>query len=206
MLNKIEETVEENVKRTRSNYRPLRNTFRDGKPRRIYRLVWSVDISQLEISCTPYTGKSHSKCRYICCQTFADDTKIYRELNHANDTSALKLDLDSLENWTKSWQVKLNPQKWEVMRITHKHDKSKHAYYLSKTELNLSTQIRTLALMSKDLSQSNHVNVTVNKANKALDLLKRTVGSKNIEIFSMLYKELVRLTLEYASLLSQKII
>ena len=34
--------------------------------------------------------------------------------------------------------------------------------------------------------------------NKVLGLLKRTVGSKNKEIFSMLYKSLVRLILEYA--------
>lgn len=62
---------------------------------------------------------------------FADDTKIYRELNNVDGTS----DLDSLENWTKSWQVKFNSEKCEVMRITHKQDKSKHPYYLSNTEL-----------------------------------------------------------------------
>ena len=38
----------------------------------------------------------------------------------------------------------------------------------------------------------------MNKANKVLGLLKRTVGSKNKEIFSMLYKSLVRPILEYA--------
>ena len=37
---------------------------------------------------------------------FADDTKIYRELSNVDDTFALQSDLDSLENWTKSWQVK----------------------------------------------------------------------------------------------------
>ena len=52
--------------------------------------------------------------------------------------------------------------------------------------------------MSRDLSWSNHVDVIVNKANKVLGLLKRTVGSKNKEIFSMLYKPLVRPILEYA--------
>ena len=66
---------------------------------------------------------------------FADDTKISRELDHVNDTSALKSDLDSLKNWTRSLHVKFNPQKCEVTRITHKQDKSKHPYYLSNTEL-----------------------------------------------------------------------
>ena len=52
--------------------------------------------------------------------------------------------------------------------------------------------------MSRDLSWSNHVDAIVNKANKVVGLLKRTVGSKNREIFSLLYKSLVRPILEYA--------
>ena len=55
---------------------------------------------------------------------FADDTKIYREIIHPNDTIVLQLDLDFLENWTEIWQVKFNCQKCEVMRITHKKDKT----------------------------------------------------------------------------------
>ena len=53
--------------------------------------------------------------------------------------------------------------------------------------------------MSRDLSWSNHVNTSVNKANKVLGSLKRTVGSKNREIFSILYRSLVRPLLAYAS-------
>ena len=33
---------------------------------------------------------------------FADNTKIYREINHAEDASARQSDLDCLENWTRS--------------------------------------------------------------------------------------------------------
>ena len=71
----------------------------------------------------------------VTIKLFADNTKNYRELNNVDDTSALQSDLDSLSNWTKSWQVKFNSEKCEVMRITHKQDKSKHPYYLSNTEL-----------------------------------------------------------------------
>ena len=107
-------------------------------------------------------------------EMFAEDTKIYREINNAEDTLALPSDLDCLEYWTRNWQVKFNPQKCEVMRITHKQDKSKHPYHLSNTELE-----------------------SVNSC-KDLGLPKRTVGSKNREIFSVLYKSLIRPILEYA--------
>ena len=132
---------------------------------------------------------------------FADDTKIYREINNAEDTLALQSDLDCLENWTRSWQVKFNPLKCEVMRITHKQEKSKHTYHLSNKELKSVRSCKDLGVnVSSDLSWSNHVDAIVNKANKVVGLLKRTVGNENREIFSMLYKSLVRPILEYACL------
>ena len=54
-------------------------------------------------------------------------------------------------------------------------------------------------MVSSDLSWREHVNVTVNKANKLLGLVHRTVGSSNPGAFSTLYKSLVRPVLEYAA-------
>ena len=48
-------------------------------------------------------------------------------------------------------------------------------------------------------SWSEHVNVTVNKANKLLGLVHRTVGSSNPGGFSTLYKSLVHPFLEYSA-------
>ena len=53
-------------------------------------------------------------------------------------------------------------------------------------------------MVSSDLSWREHVNVTVNKANKLLGLVHRTVGSSNLGAFSTLYKSLVR-PVEYAA-------
>ena len=52
--------------------------------------------------------------------------------------------------------------------------------------------------MANDLTWTKHVNETVHIANKVFGLLKRTVGSKNKDIFSNWCKSLVRLILEYA--------
>ena len=66
-------------------------------------------------------------------------------------------------------------------------------------ELKLVDSCKDLGVyVSRDLSWSNHVDASVNKANKVVGLLKRTVGSKNREIFSMLYKSFVRPISEYA--------
>ena len=132
---------------------------------------------------------------------FADNTKIYHELSHNSATSVLQSDLDSLEEWMRNWQVKFDPEKCEVMRISYKQDKSNHQYHLSNAMLKCMDSYKDLGvIMSRDLSWSNHVDASVNKANKVLGLLKRTVGSKNREIFSVLSRSLVKPTLEYASL------
>ena len=52
--------------------------------------------------------------------------------------------------------------------------------------------------MVSDLKWSKHVKQMVRKANRVLGLFKRTVGGKNKDIFSNLYKTLVRPILEYA--------
>ena len=53
--------------------------------------------------------------------------------------------------------------------------------------------------ISLDLSWSEHINVTINKANKLLGLVFRAEGSSNPGAFSTLYKSLVRPVLEYTA-------
>ena len=55
-------------------------------------------------------------------------------------------------------------------------------------------------MVSLDLSWSEHVNMTVNKANKLLGLVHRTVGSLNPDhAFSTLYKSVVYPVLEHGA-------
>ena len=100
-------------------------------------------------------------------RTFADDTKAYRELsNIAKDSEALQLDVDQLLSWASKWQLRFNPDKCVVLRITHKRDFSLPTYSLG-TSLKSVKQVKDLGIMvSSDLSWSEQVNVTVNKATR----------------------------------------
>ena len=51
--------------------------------------------------------------------------------------------------------------------------------------------------ITRELSWSEHVGVTTNKANKVLGVIMHTVGTVNQKVFSMLYMSLVRPILEY---------
>ena len=100
------------------------------------------------------------------------------------DSIALLSDLTALDLWADRWQVKFNPSKCEVEGITHNKDISTTQYQVSSTELrNLSSYKDLGVIMANDLTWTKHVNETVHKANKVLGLLKRTVGSKNKDIF-----------------------
>ena len=66
------------------------------------------------------------------------------------------------------------------MRITHNKNKSTTRYQLSGTELRNVSNYKDLRVnMASDLTWTKHVEETVHKANKVLNLLKPTAGSKN---------------------------
>jgi len=84
------------------------------------------------------------------------------------------------------------------MRITHSRDKSVTNYFLGKPLKDVNNFKDLGVKITKDLSWSNHISITVNKANKFPGFVKRWVGTANVNVFSMLYKSLVGPILEYA--------
>jgi hypothetical protein len=132
---------------------------------------------------------------------YADDTKIYREIKDpVLDTHILQNDLNSLDEWAHTWQLKFNVEKCETMRLTHSNDTLKSSYTLGTSILKDTESFKDLGVtVSRDLTWSKHVCITVNKANKILGTIKRSVGTANTKVFSMLYNALVRPILEYAA-------
>ena len=130
---------------------------------------------------------------------YANDTKIYRQIvDPIKDPQLLQMDLSNLMEWAHKWQLRFNTDKCESMRITHTRDKS-ITQYISDKPLKDAKSFKDLCVtISKDLSWDNHISITVNKANNLLGLIKRSVGTTNVNIFSTLYLSLVRPILEYA--------
>ena len=127
------------------------------------------------------------------------DSKIYRQINNVEDSITLQIDLTTLDLWADRWQMKFNPTKCKVMRISHNKDKRSTRYNISGTVLRNVSNYKDLGvIMTSDLKWLKHVEQIVHKANRVLCLLKRTVGGTNRDIFSNMYKTLVRPILEYA--------
>ena len=130
--------------------------------------------------------------------------KVYREISDiGRDTVNLQSNLFHLKSWSKAWKLNFKyANKCEIMRVTHNRDKSVPNYSLVPRGERLSSvsTVKDLGItISHDLLWTLHAVEVVNKVNKVLGLIKRTIGSVNKEIFSTLYKALVRPILEYAS-------
>ena len=118
---------------------------------------------------------------------YADDTKIYRTISSPDvDIPALQCDLDRLGIWANKWQMHFNPDKCEVMRITHRKDKTKPIYSLGGQFRSVENTKDLGVTISSDLSWDMHVFAMVNKANMVLGIIKRSIGTNNQDAFSQL--------------------
>ena len=129
---------------------------------------------------------------------YADDTNIYRQIvDPIKDPQLLQMDLSNLMEWARKWQLRFKTDKCESMRKTHTRAKSIMQYMLDKPLKNEKSFKDLGVTISKDLSWDNRISIT-NKANNLLGLIKRSVGTTNVNVFSTLYLSLVRPILEYA--------
>ena len=88
----------------------------------------------------------------------------------------------------------------EIKKISKKNDYSSPQYHLCGDQLKAVSEVKDLAIyITSNLSWSMQANKCENKANSVLGFIRRTVGPKNPQLFSKLYKCLVRPILEYCS-------
>ena len=139
-------------------------------------------------------------CISSTVKLYADDTKIYRQIvDPIEDPQLLLMDLSNLMEWAHKWQLRLNADKCESMRITHTRDKSITQYMLDKPLKDVKSFKDLGVAISKDLSWDNHISITVSKANNLLGVIKCSVSTTHVNVFSALYLSLVRPILEYAA-------
>ena len=51
---------------------------------------------------------------------FADDIKLYRSVDSYDDSNTTQMELYELDNWSSSWQMKLNIQECKVLHLGKK--------------------------------------------------------------------------------------
>ena len=132
---------------------------------------------------------------------FADDYVCYRVIRDIEDAVKLQEDIDHLGCWARSWGMRFQPVKCNIMQITRKRIKKINASYtLEGTVLNNVETIKYLGItIANDLKWNTHVSNICTKANRTLGFLRRNLAACPQDVKESAYKGLVRPVLEYGS-------
>ena len=128
---------------------------------------------------------------------FADDTKLFRKIEDTEDINMLQKDIENLTKWSDTWLLKFHPNKCVSMSLgSRQHNK----YYMSNHQLDITLCEKDLGVYIDDqLKFDKHITQAVNKANRIMAIARKTFDKMDPQIFSYIFKGLVRPHLEYGA-------
>ena len=141
---------------------------------------------------------------------YADDTKLYREINNDQDHEVLQQDINVLSNWATNNLMRFHPDKCKILTVSLQHDPSpliqalpfsKFVYCIGNTALEFVNSEKDLGVhFNKSLTWTEHCNFLFSKANRNLGLIRRTCHFiKNTRQRRNLYLALIRSQFEHCS-------
>ena len=135
--------------------------------------------------------------RHSKIKLFADDAKIYKNINNSMDRHLLQTDLDAIGAWSADWLLKFNANKCSVLqtRINVHHN-----YYINGTRLVTTNLQKDLGvILSNDLKPANHISNICKKANQRIGMIRRCFSNHTPAVISPLYRSIVRPLVETCS-------
>ena len=139
------------------------------------------------------------------CKIFADDTKLYKEINNLKDYEDLQDDIYELCRWTTKWLLFFNANKCKVLLIGNNNPRFDYEMTdknYNKVNIKVVDHEKDLGVIfQENLKFDLHISFVVNKANRILGLIKRSFVFMDKSTFLCLYKSLVRSHLDYGDLI-----
>lgn len=150
-------------------------------------LLYINDIADL------FPGKINMKL-------FADDIKIYIEIEDYSECESFQRSIDTVLDWAKKWQLKLSIKKCHYMRVSLRKSSTCATYLLSDVPLNpVASFVDLGVLVDCRLSFSGHINIIVAKAKRRASQILRCFFSKDPNVLTKAFIVYVRPLLEYCS-------
>ena len=130
------------------------------------------------------------------CLFYADDLKIWRPVESANDVTILQQDLDVVLNWSKSWKLPISYEKRIYLNIDRR--RQAHSYYLDGLEVTHNETVPDLGItVTSDLKTLRHTEKACCSARRTLGAIRRTFSRIPKQTFQHLFAAHVRPRLEY---------
>ena len=131
---------------------------------------------------------------------FADDCLIYQPINSPNDHQLLQQDLNTLNTWAKTWQMKFNIDKCCILQFSKHHHKTKFPYDMSNKALKVVEQNSYLGIIiDYHLSWVPQINHVCNKATRLIVFLQRNLRNYSCALKELSYKQFILPVLKYAA-------
>ena len=132
---------------------------------------------------------------------YADDTKLYENINSTTDSESLQQSLSKLNTWSNDNNIRFNAEKCKVLSVTRKKNPVNYNYHLDPSSLLRVGKEKDLGvIVTNNLVWNTHIDMITAKANKMLGLLKRTCPLLTRTKFRRsLYLSLVKSKLRYGS-------
>jgi hypothetical protein len=133
------------------------------------------------------------------CAIFADDTKIYRNINSHQDHLILQRDINSAHEWSKQWGLKFNQNKCTTISLKRNNKPTEYNYGMNNSPLTRTSDAPDLGLrITSTLSWNAHINEITSKGLRRMWFLVRTLGYEApVKTKLITYITLVRSILEY---------
>ena len=134
----------------------------------------------------------------IYVSKFADDTKIGRIVNDANDSVKLQMGLDNLVKWCHDWGMSLHPDKCVVMHFGPKNPS--YEYFIEGKKIRSEEVARDLGVYVSVTGESTaHVEKVAKKAHGVLSQVRRATIARDRSTVIAMYRSFIRPLIEFAA-------
>ena len=148
-------------------------------------------------------GDIDEEIAYSVLNSFADDTRIAKEIKNINDTKFLQSDLDKVYKWSSKNNMVLNDIKFESLKYG-RDESLKSTIYKTPNDLPIETKsnLKDLGVvMSIDCIFKQQISSMIQKAKNQISWILRAFKTRERRALLILYKSLVIPILEYCSVL-----
>lgn len=148
------------------------------------------------------------RTNYTMLAVYADDTAILAK-SYKIEAAMKKIQthLNKIDKWTKKWKIDINPNKTQAIVFTEKKFKYNptNKLTIANQDISWTNQVKYLGVtLDKKLTFKKHIEETRAKANKITGYLYPLLCNKsklNEQNKILLYKQIIRPTMTYASVI-----
>ena len=110
---------------------------------------------------------------------FADDCVCYRTVKNVQDCRNLQDDTNHQAALAKSWCMRFEPSKWEIMHVTRKRSPTRILHGELSSRICFSHKAPWRNKLGRPIRWNRHVGDVTCRANQLLGLLRRNLSQEN---------------------------